>query len=112
MARGTKPTMTAEQARSFERLSALSYAQLADQLECGCEPYRDTFTFGRWRAQGYHVRRGERAYRFQSWIEVGNDPDNDPEDGSEDRNPRLIPRMLAVFCRHQVEPNAQAEVAS
>ena len=32
--------------------------------ECGCEPYADVFTFNRWKAQGYFVRRGEHGVRL------------------------------------------------
>lgn len=96
-----RPKMTAEQATHFDRMSIASYAQVAEQLTCGCEPYEDVFTFNRWKAQGMHVRKGEKAIRFPSWIRTEGKTD---DDGNEQPG-RLIARMMPVFCRCQVEAN-------
>ena len=56
--------MTAEQARTFNGISlgnaALVYAA-AQARGCDCEPYRDWFTYDRWLAQGFQVKKGEHA---------------------------------------------------
>lgn len=110
-----RPKMTAEEARRFDRLSVASYAQVVEQLECGCEPYADIYTFNRWRALGFHVVKGEKAIKFSSWVPVETADSKRAEEGAEEgetagRGPRLLPRTLSVFCRHQVEAN-EAETA-
>lgn len=101
-----RPTMTAEQARRFERYSVHSVTQILAQLECDCVPYEDTYTYNRWRAQGFAVRRGERGIRFSTFVPVTNEDGEEEfeldEDGELKR--RLVVRRLVVFCRCQVEP--------
>ena len=53
--------------------------------------------------QGFHVRKGEKAIRLQTWIPV--DPKEDDDD--ESRSPYLLPRTVMVFCRCQVDPNEE-----
>ena len=102
--------MTAEQARSFDRLSQTSILQIATGLDARgdqtCLPYADCFTFGRWRAQGFHVRRGEKGIAFASWVPIGGNDGDDDDGAGEPSAPRLISRTLYVFCRHQVEADA------
>lgn len=112
--RGPKrPAMTADEARAFHGVSLMSYSQVVEQLACDCEPYADIFTFGRWRALGYHVVKGQKAIKFASWVPVETADSKAAADGAEDgeqttRTGRLIPRTLSVFCRHQVEANESA----
>lgn len=93
-----RPKMTPEEAKRFTRTSINSYAQVVEQLGCECEPYQDVFTFNRWKAQGFYVRKGEKAKKLVTWVPVT------PKDENEESY--LVPRTLAVFCRHQVEANA------
>lgn len=91
--------LQAENARQFNHFSIHNAVQA--QLACPeglCEAYKDIFTFRRWKAQGYFVRKGEKGTRITTWIpKVATD-----EKGSE----KVIgkrPKKAVVFCRHQVE---------
>jgi len=106
--------MTAEEARTFERLSAQSYLAVKRALEergCQqCEPYEDVFTLPRWNAQGYLVRQGEKAVRVAVWLEV--EPTEAELEaaaaaGQEPPAPRLRPWTAHVFCRCQVYPKPE-----
>lgn len=100
--RAKAPKMTPEQAKRFERgVSLQSYAQVVEQVECGCEPYVDVFTYRRWQAQGFQVRKGEKAKKFASWVPVGETAEDEPDNG---KRKGLIARTLSVFCRCQVDP--------
>ncbi len=101
-----KNRMTASEATSFERVSQGSMIDCLNHYKCGCKPYEDIFTFNRWLAQGYVVKRGERAYTLPliKMVEVKDD------DGA------LVdwfkmPARSSVFCRCQVAPlkNKQPE---
>lgn len=93
-----RQTMTAEQAQTFEHESAQSAATVAEQLECECEPYADVFTFNRWKAQGFSVRKGEKAHRVTGYVPKVT---RDATTGEERK--QLIPRVNCVFCRCQVD---------
>lgn len=106
-----RPKMTAADARTFDRgIRPQSYGQIlrligeraatGEHTACTCEPYRDVFTFKRWKAQAMSVRKGEHAMKLATWIEIGGDDDDD-EPG------RLVSRMVPVFCRCQVSPEAE-----
>lgn len=104
----TRPRMTESQARDFDRMSEASAEQLAAAIEaraeagihenCDCQPYEDVFTIGRWNAQGYSVRRGEKALRVSSYAVTEGE---DETDGEAKRH--LRPVNLVLFCRCQVE---------
>lgn len=110
-----RPKMTATEARTFERYSMTSMVQIAEAIEerraegvhpeCSCEPYADTFTFNRWKAQGFGVRKGEKAIKFVTWVRADNGRDVEAEAEADDdrREPALIMRTVCVFCRCQVE---------
>ena len=89
--------MTAEQAQSFQGYSATNASLVRQGLDCGCEPYIDVFTFKRWRAQGYHVNRGEQSIRLPVIIQQ---EVKDQETG--EIRPRKIMSNVPVFCCHQV----------
>jgi len=97
----TQPKMTPEQARSFDRYSAANAILVKICLECGCEPYRDVFTFKRWKAQGYHVNKGERSIR----LPVIMAKEIEDTDTGESKTIR-IKGNAPVFCRHQVTQRA------
>jgi len=103
MTTATKTPMTAGEAKSFRKESINSYSQIVEQLiakgDHVCEPYRDTFTFKRWLAQGFAVQKGEHGIKFQTFV-----PADGKADENGDREPFLLPRTLVVFCRHQVAP--------
>jgi hypothetical protein len=91
----------AKGARDFTYFSIHNAVQA--QLACpegSCEAYKDIFTFRRWKAQGFFVRRGEKGTRITTWIEK--------VETDEERNEKATgkrPKVAVVFCRHQVEKN-------
>ena len=96
-----KTRMTAEAARAFVGYSVANAVAVKARLTCGCEPYEDVYTFGRWIAQGYCVRKGEHAIK----IPVVRTVEKEGEDGET----KLV-RMFgngAVFCRCQVAPTGR-----
>jgi hypothetical protein len=98
-----KPSMTADEAKAFDTFSEQNAAtvetELAERRDCGCEPYVDVFTFGRWIAQGYVVRRGEKAIRIPVIVRKRQ---KNPDTG-EIEVVNAGRRMVNVFCRHQVK---------
>ena len=91
------PALTSEQARTFGRYSVGNAAQVMTALSCGCEPYVDVFTFGRWIAQGYAVQKGQKALRLSV---VRESVREDKETG--ELTVRKVFVAGAVFCRCQV----------
>ena len=65
-------TFTPESAQSFHRYSPINAATVKMRLACGCEPYKDVFTYNRWLALGYQVQRGERSIKIP--VIVGSNP--------------------------------------
>lgn len=93
--------LSAEEARRFNHFSIHNAVQA--QLACpegDCEAYKDIFTFKRWKAQGYFVRKGEKGTRITTWIATTKTDDEGNEVVTGKR-----PRTAVVFCRHQVEKN-------
>lgn len=90
--------MTADAARSFGRYSAQNAETVKERLACGCEPYRDVFTYARWQAIGEQVDRGQKAIRLPLIKEV-----QDEETGEVIKKVR---GMSFVFCRHQLKSHA------
>lgn len=100
-----QPKMTAAEALEFNRFSIMNatnvFAALQDGGRCKgtCEPYRDVFTFGRWKALGCHVRKGEHGIKIPVIITkevVSDDPDQPVRVVKFDR-------FTTVFCACQVE---------
>src|SRR4051794_38621055 len=94
--------MSAAEARTFDGISTNSAAQVLIALDerketgiypdCACEPYEDTFTFERWKAQGKQVRRGEKALRISSWIAPKRRGERDDANGDDNSSaPRQHP---------------------
>ena len=92
-------SMTAAEARSFDRYSNANAASVMTALQCGCRPYEDVFTYNRWRAQGQQVQRGQKAIKLP--VIVSREVKD--QDSEEARFIKLL-RTTAVFCRHQVAP--------
>jgi hypothetical protein len=91
--------MTAAEARQFDTFSIGNAALAESMLSCGCEAYRDIFTYKRWKAQGFQVQRGQKAIRLPLLKSVTRE---DKETG-EVKTHRIMGRS-AVFCRCQVRP--------
>ncbi len=97
--------MNAQQAKTFRRYSmanAMILSSAAAQRGCSCEPYKDWFTFRRWLAQGYVVRKGEHGVKISTYIET----EHENDDGTITTSRR--PWTSTVFCRCQVEPRSHA----
>jgi hypothetical protein len=109
--------MTAAQARTFEGGESLAaFMAVAELLlarkdedesfsECECEPYADVFTFNRWLAQGYAVKKGQVSLHHTAWIPMkSRDVDAPPpkEGGEAESRARLRPTFVYLFCRCQV----------
>ena len=58
--------------------------------EGSCEAYRDIFTSGRWRAQGFAVRKGEAAVVVNSFV------------SDRTQRSKRSPKASRLYCRHQV----------
>jgi antirestriction protein ArdC len=65
--------------------------------EGSCRAYADIFTFRRWRAQGFIVRKGEKGTTVTTWVAAPKQKDN------EETTDRRRPKRAVLFCRHQVE---------
>src|SRR6266542_49520 len=91
--------ISAKEARTFQHFSVHNAAQAQQACsERTCRAYRDIFTYRRWRAQGYRVRRGETGTAVTTWIattRIG-----------EDDEPVVVrrPKRTVLFCRHRVAP--------
>ena len=95
----TAQQMTADEARDFGHFSVHNAVQA--QMACpegSCEAYRDIFTFRRWHAQGFVVRKGENGTTVTTWI-----PTNVRTDDDGRQTMRRRPKRAVLFCRHQVE---------
>ena len=95
--------MNATQAQTFDGYSVTNAAILqgvAAARGCTCEPYQDFFTYQRWLAQGFQVRKGEHSTRLAVFVAVSK---RDPDTG-ETQIVGKRPFTAHVFCRHQVDP--------
>ena len=95
--------MTAEQATTFENgystASILIVTQALQERGCDCQPYTDTFTYNRWKAQGMQVQKGEHGIKLMTYIPVTKETDDGKTEVTHTR-----PWSTTVFCRHQVKP--------
>jgi antirestriction protein ArdC len=92
--------MSASEAVSFDRRGKVNppmLEEIAKDKGCGCVPYQDWFTFKRWEAQGFHVRKGEHGTKIFMQRE-----NIDPETQAVTSVSRF---KTYVFCRCQVEIN-------
>ena len=91
--------MTADQATQFDRFSVMNATIVESSLPCGCKAYEDVFTYRRWQAQGYQVRRGEKAIKIAIYAPIT----QKDQDTGEETVIGKRPWTSAVFCRHQVD---------
>ena len=91
--------MDAQEATRFDTYSA-NNAAIVETRPCSCEAYKDIFTYGRWRAQGYQVQKGEKATKITTYIPIKK---TDPDTGEKVTVARRQ-KTSAVFCRCQVAP--------
>lgn len=63
-----------------------------------CEAYQDIFTYNRWQALGYQVRRGEHGTKLTVFVPI--------KDKTSNEVVGRRPKLSWVFCRHQVDKNA------
>jgi len=91
--------LSATEALAFGHFSIHNAVQA--QMACpegSCEAYRDIFTYPRWRAQGFAVRKGEHGTAVTTWISL---PDTDRS--NEQQTVQRRPKRAVLFCRHQVK---------
>lgn len=95
-----KEQMTKEQATSFSHVSLIHAIIVERTLQCGCKAYVDVFTYNRWQAQGFQVKRGEKALKLAIIREVVDETDEEV---------KKVWGRSHVFCRHQVKPIEEKE---
>jgi len=96
-------TMTADEAKTFGGYSignAMVLAMAAKARGCDCQPYKDWFTYRRWRAQGCQVQKGEHGVKLSVFVKTER-KDKDAA-GNDVTTTDSFPWMTTVFCRHQV----------
>ena len=91
--------MTSTEAQTFDRFSVMN-TMIAESNPCTCEAYKDIFTYRRWQAIGYQVRKGEHGKRITTWITMRK---KDKVTGIETVTGKR-PNASTVFCRCQVDP--------
>jgi antirestriction protein ArdC len=96
-----KAKLTATSAVTFDHRSAKHSAMLRDAAMlrgCRCEPYKDWFTYRRWQALGYQVRKGEHGIHLSVYVES---EVQDADTG--DVRKETHRGGTTVFCRCQVD---------
>ena len=86
-------TKTAEAVR--QEIAARWGAQEAENYD----PMKNCFTFKTWKAKGYFVKKGEKAIRSMTLIEV---KDQTTDEGKEQEK-RTYPKTVYLFYIKQVE---------
>lgn len=99
----TTPTMTQEQATTFDYYSEINAGILEEAAKargCECQPYIDWFTYERWQAQYKQVQKGETGTKIHIYKSVPS-----KRDKNADGTPKMIriPATSSVFCRCQVK---------
>ena len=89
--------MNAVEAQRFEIQSERNAVLVEDHFDCDCRAYQDIFTYGRWKAQGLQVQRGQSACKILTY-----QPIIVTDDAGDKKVVGTRPRTSAVFCRHQV----------
>ena len=97
----TKARMTEREATSFDTFSMMNATIVVSERKCECQPYIDIFTYNRWKAQGFQVKRGEHGTHIQTFVPITK-ADNDGNVKVTGR----VPKTSVVFCRCQVEKSA------
>ena len=95
--------MTAQEATQFEHGQSTGSSMIlflaAQERGCTCEPYKDWFTYKRWKAQGYQVQKGEHGTKLTVYRPIFK-----TNDGGEKEQVGTRPWHTTVFCRCQVKP--------
>ena len=92
-------TITKENATTFDRYSAINATLVQSARACGCEAYKDVFTYKRWQAQGFQVRKGEKGTRIETYAPI-------TKENKETGEREVVgsrPWISTVFCRCQVD---------
>lgn len=95
--------MDAHEATTFNQMSPENAALVMASLECDCLPYVNVFTYKRWQAQGFQVRRGEKAI-CKITVFVRRDK---KDDAGEVTSSYTIPKLVSLFCRCQVDETGE-----
>lgn len=90
-------TITPDNATRFEHRSATN-AMIAESRNCECKAYEDIFTYKRWKALGYQVRKGEKGTKLETYAPIVKKDDNGEKVVVGKR-----PWISTVFCRCQVD---------
>ena len=89
---------TPEEATKFDTFSRQNYLTVLSATTtkgCNCDPYKQVYTYERWRGQGFQVQRGEKALcKILTFLPVKDKDTN---------RIRTIPRHCSVFCKCQVK---------
>ena len=91
-----REAMSEEQARRFDTFSVQNALTVESALDCGCEAYKDVFTYARSQAQGFQVQRGQHSIRIPVYKTIVATDELGHEES------RKVRGTGAVFCRHQV----------
>jgi antirestriction protein ArdC len=67
------------------------------------DPLKNCFTFQTWKALGYQVKKGEKAIRSITYVEVKDKGDR--EDKTDEEEVRKYPKTVYLFYKTQVEKN-------
>ena len=97
----SKPAMTPTEAVAFEGYSVANALTVTSNLDCGCKPYVDVFTYRRWAAQGYQVQSDQKGIKVPV---MSTQRIVDEETG--DVTFKTFRKNSALFCKHQVAPKA------
>ena len=99
-----RETFTQTSATMFNTVSVPNAMLAESGRGCDCLAYVDIFTYRRWQAQGYQVRKGSKG----SKIPILKDVVLEDSDTGEAVSQRQIKGTATVFCRCQVDELAQA----
>lgn len=85
--------------------SLINTADVLSQIDgaCECQPYQDVFTYHGWKAQGYHVRKGESSHIKVCVFQTSEIKD----DNGKVVKTKSWPKQSCLFCRCQVEKNEE-----
>lgn len=89
--------ITPDNAKDFDRYSVAN-AMIAEARPCNCKAYEDIFTYKRWQAMGYQVRKGEHGTKIGTYAPIVE---------KNDKGEKVVvgkrPWTSTVFCRCQVD---------
>lgn len=106
-------TLTPDKARSFDyfsRANADVLTAAATQNGCTCQPYLDWYTYQRWQAQGFQVRKGEHGVRLLTWVDSKTTQDTDDTDTTQAKPATKRPWPYTAFCRCQVDKKGRSTI--